>query len=167
MKECRKCGESKPLSEFALRHGKPNARCKDCVNSYQRERYEIMKDSRRETARNYYHADYEFNSTRARNRMLWSFYKLTPEAYDAMFEAQDGLCDSCGEPDPMGENLRVDHDHSCCPGVKSCGKCVRRLLCNPCNLGIGIFKDDPDRLLAAAAYLIRTRSEAPKKETTS
>jgi hypothetical protein len=47
----------------------------------------------------------------------------------------------------------VDHDHACCPGAKSCGKCVRSLLCASCNKGIAMFADEPQRLDAAAAYL--------------
>ena len=31
-------------------------------------------------------------------------------------------------------NLEVDHDHSCCEGGNSCGKCIRGVLCRGCNM---------------------------------
>lgn len=48
----------------------------------------------------------------------------------------------------------IDHDHSCCPqSTGTCGKCVRGVLCQGCNLGLGAFRDDPDRMRAAAKYI--------------
>ncbi|WP_435613304.1 endonuclease domain-containing protein [Streptomyces sp. bgisy159] len=71
-----------------------------------------------------------------------------------MLAEQGGVCAVCGHLDPAGRELAVDHDHSCCPdAAKSCGNCVRGLLCWPCNVGIGHLRDDPEILTAAAAYL--------------
>jgi hypothetical protein len=67
-------------------------------------------------------------------------------------------CNICG----AATDLHVDHDHSCCPGKYSCGECVCGFLCNSCNNGLGRFKDDPDRLRAAAQYVERTRSRQPR-----
>jgi hypothetical protein len=49
--------------------------------------------------------------------------------------------------------LVVDHDHRCCPGDKSCGQCVRGLLCQNCNAAAGMVGDDPSRARALADYL--------------
>jgi hypothetical protein len=80
-------------------------------------------------------------------------YGITAEQYDAMLAAQGGGCAICGEQCTSGRRLAVDHDHACCPGDKTCGKCVRGLLCGPCNQGIGKLRDSPRLLIAAASYL--------------
>lgn len=51
--------------------------------------------------------------------------------------------------------LTMDHDHNCCPGQRSCGLCVRGLLCTQCNCAAGLLGDDPDRALALARYVER------------
>ena len=55
------------------------------------------------------------------------------------------------------EQKNVDHDHDCCPGQSSCGKCIRGLLCLTCNRALGLLKDDPMRVRAAADYLENTK----------
>jgi hypothetical protein len=85
-------------------------------------------------------------------------YSLPPEDFQRMFEEQEGKCPIC-ERD-FGDDLKVciDHDHSCCAGYTSCGKCVRGLLCDECNRGLGAFRDEKERLLNAAAYLDNHKS---------
>lgn len=50
-------------------------------------------------------------------------------------------------------DIHIDHDHSCCPGSRSCGECIRGVLCGDCNLAIGIMGDSPARLRRAVEYL--------------
>ena len=74
-------------------------------------------------------------------------YSLRPEDYDAMLVAQDGRCAICRSADPGrgDKHFSVDHAHE--------DQHVRGLLCHQCNRGLGTFRDDPDSLRAAAAYL--------------
>lgn len=88
--------------------------------------------------------------------LKWKF-NLTPEDYDAMFEAQGGVCAICHKrPDELKKRgtkrLHIDHDHSCCPGVRSCGKCVRGLLCFTCNRDLTAI-EKPYWVDAAKVYL--------------
>jgi hypothetical protein len=79
---------------------------------------------------------------------------MTLEQYDAMAAAQGGGCAICkGAPTGRWKRFFIDHDHSCCPGKTSCGKCVRGLICHHCNTGIGHLKDSADLCRAAAQYL--------------
>jgi hypothetical protein len=77
-------------------------------------------------------------------------YGVTPEAYELMLTAQGGVCHYCRTPPVEGKRLYVDHDHDCCPGRQSCGKCVKWLLCNNCNRAAGYFKEDPETMRRAA-----------------
>lgn len=80
------------------------------------------------------------------NRLLQK-YGITIEEYEALYEAQDGLCAICGEtPESDRWNrLAVDHCHET-------GQ-VRGLLCGSCNRALGSFKDDPEIMQRAIAYL--------------
>lgn len=88
-------------------------------------------------------------------------YSLTPEEWDRMFAAQNGVCKVCRRPESVvikGQvcRLAIDHDHRCCPGKFSCGKCIRGLLCSPCNRAARLLDDDPLRARALADYLERS-----------
>lgn len=53
--------------------------------------------------------------------------------------------------------MHMDHDHSCCDDERSCGKCLRGILCEAHNTGLGKFNDNPELLESAAQYLRTTR----------
>lgn len=65
-------------------------------------------------------------------------------------------CEACGS----FTDLHIDHDHACCPGKESCGKCVRGTLCGPCNWALGLLGDSEERCVALVNYL---RSRRPSR----
>jgi len=95
------------------------------------------------------------NRSRRRDALIRE-HGLTPERFAQMVIDQGGKCAICGlSPRRQGTvTWVIDHNHDCCPGETGCGDCVRGLLCNGCNRAMGMFGDDPDALLAAAAYLL-------------
>lgn len=75
-----------------------------------------------------------------------------------MVERQNGLCRICD--DPLTGDMHVDHDPACCPArsARTCGRCVRGILCRRCNLALGMLQDDPDLLIKAAMYVTQHRN---------
>lgn len=76
---------------------------------------------------------------------------MTQEQYDSKLAEQDGLCAICRLPHGRSlcgrsKDLAIDHDHTTDQ--------LRGLLCDDCNLGLGLFRDDPQRLMNAALYII-------------
>jgi len=95
-------------------------------------------------------------------------HRMTMEQYTALRLAQADRCGACKEPLRFGETraVTVDHDPRCCQyetlssgrkkGVPiSCGKCVRALLCSPCNRAIGFFERYPQRVYMWIDYIRR------------
>lgn len=80
---------------------------------------------------------------------------FTPEAFEELLAAQGGVCAICrGDVvDVRGRAGMLDHDHECCPGAYGCPRCIRGVLCNRCNQGVGYFSDDVARLRQVLAYL--------------
>lgn len=154
MKICRTCKFRKPLSGFHKRSIAPDGfegECKDCKNR----RAKRWRDSHPERVRafnkrNNARRPSGYEKERWPRRRLRR-YNLTLERYDEMVEAQDGKCAICRKVPVL--TFRIDHDHSCCPGLDSCGECVRGLLCHGCNSALGQLDDDPGTLRRAADYL--------------
>ncbi|MFB7115757.1 endonuclease VII domain-containing protein [Streptomyces sp. NPDC056291] len=92
----------------------------------------------------------EHGST-SRVRSVAMRYGITQASAVALLAT--AMCQICGTRAPGDSTWHVDHCHS--TGA------VRGLLCRPCNLGLGMFRDDPDRLRAAAEYLEKDHSAQP------
>lgn len=88
------------------------------------------------------------------DRRILRLYGISAAQYAEMLRAQEGCCKLCRTPQiDEPQRFTVDHDHACCPGAKTCGKCVRGLLCTRCNKALGLFRDDPELLTAAVHYV--------------
>ena len=76
-------------------------------------------------------------------------YGIEPQDVVTLLAKQGGGCAICGSLRPEGRSQQwhVDHDHAT--------KGLRGILCGPCNRGLGMFKDNPDFLQKAIAYLLK------------
>lgn len=76
-------------------------------------------------------------------------YGLTASELRSAFERQGSCCAICRAKIPLegAGGAHVDHDHDTDE--------VRGFLCSGCNQALGLMKDSPGRLRAAAAYLDR------------
>lgn len=130
-KECRSCGEEKPIAEY--RHPwMPE--CRACMKERRRKQYE------QQGGKEYVYA-----------QLLANRYGMTLDEYRDRVDAQGGRCAICGD-EPERGRLHVDHNHT--TGA------VRDLLCRPCNHALGNAKDDPNRLRVMIAYLERHARDA-------
>jgi hypothetical protein len=84
-------------------------------------------------------------------------YGVTADWYEQKVREQGGLCAICGKTESAKHRgklvrLSVDHNHKT--------RKPRGLLCAACNRAIGLMKEDPQRLEAAARYLRQHQYES-------
>lgn len=132
MKTCKKCLIEQPVTNFTKnKQNSDNLQtsCKSCLSQY--------KKKNRSTP-----------EQKEKNRLygIKVKYNLSPEEY---YELISSGCNSCGST----SGLAVDHDHSCCPGKTTCGKCIRGVLCRRCNTAEGMFKNDPKMIYNLIKYM--------------
>ena len=104
---------------------------------------------------NQYQSEWKANNLDKVRQYKWKArFGITPEQYNKMLLAQGGVCAVCGKPERKRHNtsnrvqlLSVDHDHVT-------GKVIG-LLCQDCNIGIGYFHNDPERIRKAIKYLVK------------
>lgn len=115
-----------------------------------REYNQVNAEKIAEKKREYQQANAEKIAERIRTRN----FGVPAGWYEQQLERQEFKCAICPRTEAGGQGrFHVDHDHICCPGKKSCGKCVRGLLCHWCNTSLGGFQDNPNVLRAAISYL--------------
>lgn len=134
-KSCKDCGSTTRKLPF------PGPRCTTCNRTRKKELRVKSHSSRME-----------------------KLYKLTDGEYDALYAAQGGMCYTCGPwtgNRGLSKKLSVDHDHSCCPTTPICGKCIRGLICSPCNTLIGQVGDSAGHALVRLEQYINYLNSPP------
>lgn len=142
VKQCVRCGNSKPHQDFCKgKNYKDGIRgtCKKCHTEYQIEYYKKNKDKREEK-----------NKMNTKYTHPWKRHHLQEEEYNNLLVKFNGKCHICKK----NEATSIDHDHSCCEsGKRSCGKCVRGILCRGCNTALGSLKEDPETIRSLLKYI--------------
>ncbi len=146
----------KSYAEFAMTERQKKTRSskgKGKINELPLTRAEISKrwrernpEKQKAAAKAWLERNKEYAKSRHHKYAL-AAYGLTVENYNELLEKQNMCCAICKRDTPTGKWKRfcVDHCHKT-------GK-VRGLLCNECNRGMGLLKDDPSLLIKAANYL--------------
>lgn len=170
MQTCTKCGALKPLVCFEVEPRMPagyRRQCRSCRNAAAKARRKpsarvgatFTQRCQREACGREFTFTYVGGSgirkfcsdecrrahftrpEQARSYGLKSKYGLSDARFDAMLARQGGGCAIChAPPESFSKGLYVDHDHACCPGKRSCGECVRGILCVFCNNALGGYE---------------------------
>lgn len=116
--------------------------------------YHLKKTPEQKEADKVRHANWRKTDKGKRNtanRYFKRAYGITADQIDEMIASQGNACAICKKSGLLERygRLSVDHDHLT-------GK-VRELLCDDCNIAIGILGEDTIRLEAAIKYLKRHR----------
>lgn len=138
---CTKCNLEKDLDLFAKGRNYKDGRrgiCKRCHTDYVIDYYNKNPEKKKLK-----------NAMNSGNDANWKRHHIPQEKYLEMLSKYDNKCYAC--KNRLATN--IDHDHDCCPGNRSCGKCVRGILCHNCNTALGLMKDSKEDLKKLIEYL--------------
>lgn len=134
------------------------SRCRDCHNGHKR----ATEKSANAIAKARRRKDPEAYAKILSDNSRWR-YGITHAQRDEILAEQGNVCAICGTDEPQGRGWVTDHDHSCCSGIRSCGNCVRGILCARCNFMLGNARDSVSTLISAINYLSIHSSKSRNK----
>lgn len=85
---------------------------------------------------------------------MWR-YGLTAQDYATLLEKQNNNCAICEHTfdQTPAHAPCIDHNHTCCPYQKTCGKCIRGILCATCNRRLGWYESPASSLWIESARI--------------
>lgn len=88
-----------------------------------------------------------------------SEHQIRIEDRELMIMNQNSKCLICFKDLNLPNSYpTIDHDHSHCNKKHGCSECIRGVLCNHCNLGLGHFKDNIETIKQAIKYLEESKN---------
>jgi hypothetical protein len=134
MKTCTQCQQELPFDQFY-----PHSRGRDGYMSWCKSCCRAHEVATR-------------NPERKKNEKLRRLYGISLEDFRQMESSQNFGCAVCGADD---KPLVVDHSHD--TGL------VRALLCGPCNMALGLLKENPERIRGLALYAEAHKGESRRR----
>lgn len=176
MKKCTKCKENKENSQFRRYKNYTSGICISCENKYRKEwrrkkhgeqiplyeRENLIKEGKNRCIKcdsvkplsEFYKTDRintGYKNTckscikiRERNSKIKRMYNISIDEYQILLNKQNNKCAIC-HTEFTNQKQCIDHDHNT--------EEVRGILCDSCNRGLGLLKDDPIIILRAVRYL--------------
>jgi len=155
-KVCSKCRLLKPIDKFYKSKTSKDGFMSQCICCI-RKSHKVYYDKCNKKNFNYQKTRYkrykENHAKRDRKTQLRGHlrrkYSITLEDYNSMVEEQNGLCAICGRTNSkkgVFERLAVDHNHIS-------GQ-IRGLLCNRCNVILGLGDEDINTFKNIISYII-------------
>ena len=152
-KVCSKCKDIKHWHKFSKDRRNNDglqSQCKDCVSLCHKRRYDSKRNEILQAKKDHHQNNKDsINAKKKEYRKLnpekirdseWRKKGIDPQQARQAF-AKSNQCQICRS------TTRLVPDHSHDTGI------VRGILCNKCNLGIGLFSDNPELLQNAVGYL--------------
>lgn len=147
---CKVCKIEKELKYYHVSKRHPLGRkmeCADCTNEYLRNHYHNktkIKD------------DFRFNRA---DKYYKRKYNISYNSYLKMCENNKNKCSICGTVKiPSGNSSKGSKDVLVLDHCHVTGK-IRGILCQECNQGLGLFRDNIDNLVMAHLYLLQTETD--------
>jgi len=173
LKRCTRCLGYKEFKEFHKRSNSADGyapSCKSCLSDVHKKIYDSKRVKPVKKLGDQIHCrrcekylpEESFGRSKTYCKSCWSDlghtnninkYGLDRDTYVDLEKEQNGVCKICGEKEIYNKRLSIDHDHTCCEVGKSCGKCIRGLLCSRCNKALGMINDDIVLLQKMIDYL--------------
>jgi Recombination endonuclease VII len=153
MRVCKTCLKPKDDACFTLYRGKNGKSmyrrkvCDSCRSAQSSAKYHsdpVYRARLKQNQRRSQNKHREKIREKDRNRLLVWKYGITLAQKNKLLELQGGRCAVCRSSNPGARGWQTDHDQKY---ENETGKVkVRGIICQPCNLTLGVAKEDHDRL---------------------